>query len=514
MANVASDYSALVGRASDKVNPFRFLFTALTASLSGIFLGMCWFFYWFMAIPAAITSLVLPRKVLERVTLVWLTVASIAIALLTQTTDNFFPNYTRPIDVLREVTVWFSLGFFARLYLLYTEIPDTFEGLRASIASRKIDRWFASVLPNSIDAIFVRIWLASTIGIIPVGIVLVLPWTVNYLAIIGYCGVLLLIQFPLEITDHTNIHNRIFNPKPDALPYVRRIFDACRINFDYVLTLLAARVPDHYRVQHVYIHHVEDNGPDDTQTTMPYDRTSFLDFSRHAFWQGLDLVTGYAIVPYLRKKNKTRQLREFLRGLAIWYAFIIVVTLFNPVASGLIVLSRFLGGNILSFIAFYQHGLVVASDVYDVRGNTVDYHFTEHGNLGDDFHVEHHLKPARHWSKFRETFDQEAHQPGGHGAVILSKEMFTPLAFIGALWNRDYVTVARYAKLSEADSAKVGEIVHARTRPIGERERTGLPARYDALVSRIAAWAVLSSFQRWDLSRAPVRATPAAREHA
>ena len=193
------------------------------------------------------------------------------------------------------------------------------------------------------------------------------------------------------------------------------ILNACRINFEYVLALLAARVPDHYRIQHVYIHHVEDNGPDDTQTTMAYDRTSFLDFSRLAFWQGLDLVTGYAIIPYLRKKNKTRQLREFVRGLAIWYAFLIAVTLFNPIASGLIFLSRFLGGNIQALIAYYQHGLIVASDVYDVHGNTVDYHHTEHGNLGDDFHVEHHLKPARHWSKFRETFDQEALGPAATG---------------------------------------------------------------------------------------------------
>jgi len=236
MANVARDYSALVGRPAGKVSPLRPLFTGLTASLSAIFLGMCWFFYWFMAIPAAITSLLLPRSVLVRGTIFWLTGASVAIALLTQTTEGFFPNYTHPTDVLDELGVWFSLGFFARVYLIYTQIPDTFEGLRESIASRPIDRWFASVLPNPIDAIFVRIWLASTIGIIPVSVVLMLPWTINYLAIVGYCGVLLLVQFPLEVTDHTNIHNRIFNPKPDASPRTKAILDACRINFDYVLT--------------------------------------------------------------------------------------------------------------------------------------------------------------------------------------------------------------------------------------------------------------------------------------
>jgi hypothetical protein len=36
-------------------------------------------------------------------------------------------------------------------------------------------------------------------------------------------------------------------------------------------------------------------------------------------------------------------------------------------------------------------------------------------------------------------------------------------------------------------------MVHARTRPIGDRERAGALARFDATVSGIAAWAVLSS---------------------
>ena len=54
--------------------------------------------------------------------------------------------------------------------------------------------------------------------------------------------------------------------------------------------------------------------------TAPLDRTSFLDFSRHAFKQGLDLVSGVSIFRYLRAKGKTRQISDLLRGLAIWWA--------------------------------------------------------------------------------------------------------------------------------------------------------------------------------------------------
>ena len=103
-----------------------------------IFVGVCWFFYWFSAIPAAVTALVIPRSVLERHPLFWLSSASIGLAFASRKPfDTFFPNYLNPRDVLCEVAVWFRHRLFARAYLAYTQIPDTFDGVRAAIASRK-----------------------------------------------------------------------------------------------------------------------------------------------------------------------------------------------------------------------------------------------------------------------------------------------------------------------------------------------------------------------------------------
>ena len=137
-----------------------------------------------------------------------------------------------------------------------------------------------------------------------------------------------------------------------------------------------------------------------------------------------------------------------------------------------------------------------------MHGNTLDYHHTDHGNLGDDYHVEHHLKPARHWSKYHEEFERESANAGGHRSLVMNKEMFTPLAFVGALWSQDYATVARYARIQagDGDPNKIAELVRARTRPIGEAELDGFPARLDAITGRIASWAVVTSFQRCRLN--------------
>ena len=138
---------------------------------------------------------------------------------------------------------------------------------------------------------------------IPLTTLLVLPSTINYFVIMAYATTLLLGQFPQEMVEHQNIHTRVFSPKVGTSPRIKALLKALQFYFEYIFALLTSRVPGFYRVQHVYVHHVEDNGPLDTQTTLPYDRTSFFDFSRHAFWQGVDLVTGGLLIGYLAKKG-------------------------------------------------------------------------------------------------------------------------------------------------------------------------------------------------------------------
>ena len=64
---VVSDHSAHIGQAQGSSYPLRVFVMTVGAIFSGVFIGVCWYFYWFIAIPAAITTYVIPRIVLERV---------------------------------------------------------------------------------------------------------------------------------------------------------------------------------------------------------------------------------------------------------------------------------------------------------------------------------------------------------------------------------------------------------------------------------------------------------------
>ncbi len=238
-----------------------FLATCFAGVLSSYFVLMACSLYWLTRAGATLFASVLPRSLIERAPIAWMMGSSLLVTALTQCLPGFFPDYSSWSEIGLEMLVWLTLGLFARVYLVATSYPDTFPELRASIASRPLERLLARHLHHPIDAIFTRVWLANSIAIIPLSVLLVLPATINYLVIIGYTVMLLLTQLPQEITDHTNIHTRIFQPKLGASQLVKRLLGWLQIYFEWVLTLLVARVPGYYRVQHIYVHHTEDNGP-------------------------------------------------------------------------------------------------------------------------------------------------------------------------------------------------------------------------------------------------------------
>ena len=260
------------GRKSSLLNG---MLTAFATVLSGYFILAAGSLYWLVAGAGALGEKVFPRSLMRRHQFFWLVASTSLTAILTQSVPGFFPDYSNPREVLLEISFWLSLGLVARAYLLYTECADTFDGLNTSIADRPLERWLARVLHHPVDAVFTRVWVANSVLMAPMTLLLILPNTINYFVIMAYATTLLLGQFPQEIVEHQNIHTRVFSPKIGASPRIKMLLNALQFYFEYVFALLTSRVPGFYRVQHVYVHHAEDNGPLDTQTTLPYDRTSF-----------------------------------------------------------------------------------------------------------------------------------------------------------------------------------------------------------------------------------------------
>ena len=208
-------------------------------------------------------------------------------------------------------------------------------------------------------------------------------------------------------------------------------------------------------------------------------------------------MTACLLIGYLAKKGKTRQIREVVRGLSIWYAAVLAVALFNPLAAMYLFVSRFLGGAFITLITFYQHGLVDPNEVHEVHANTIDYAGSEHGNLGFDYHVEHHLRPARHWSHYYEEFARASEKDAGHPAIVMQRRISSVRSrssprYGARIIRRSPATLA--STMSKNDAEELARIVRERARPIGAPERSGISADIDGLVSRVMAVALPKSF--------------------
>jgi hypothetical protein len=157
------DYSDRIGQrfepATTRTGVGKAIATAAGAAVSIYFVIVAFCIYWLAILPAAAVSWIIPSRLLERFALPLLVMSATGAAILTQTIDGFFPDYSNPREILAELALWCGVGVFARCYLAYTKQPATFDEVKASIETRWPDRWFAANLHNPLDAAFTRIFI-------------------------------------------------------------------------------------------------------------------------------------------------------------------------------------------------------------------------------------------------------------------------------------------------------------------------------------------------------------------
>ena len=298
---VVSDHSAHIGQAQGSSYPLRVLVTTVGAIFSGVFIGVCWFFYWFIAIPAAITASSSRAACWSAVRCVVAEARPSAVAFLTQTIDTFFPNYLHPNDVLREV------ARLVRHRLLRPRLSRLHADSRhlrrpAQLDRQPQDRQLVRQRAAQLHRCHLRAHLGGQLdrhnpgqrGADPAvdDQLLRRPRLQRHTA-----------ADPVPLRDHRSHQHpqphlqsqarcapRVRAQHPAGLPRLFRQRAAAAVGARARLLSHPARLRASRRGQRPRRH----------QSTMPYDRTSFLDFSRHAFWQGLDLVSGYIVIPYLR----------------------------------------------------------------------------------------------------------------------------------------------------------------------------------------------------------------------
>ncbi|WP_316159444.1 hypothetical protein [Bradyrhizobium sp. SZCCHNRI3042] len=352
-----------------------------------------------------------------------------------------------------------------------------------------LERWFAKRLRKPVDVYFVRVVWQNTLVALPAYAALVSPVSFGIWTMTMYVVALLTCASTQQNLVHTDCHNHMFRWRHLSHRVDRLIFRTFDLYAKYALMIMVSRVPLHYGVEHLTIHHVENNGVHDVQTTLFYDRTSFLDFCKAALREGVSGTIAIPIYRYLNERKMWRPRRRLTKGLEIWLGSLGLVAIICAPAAAFMFCVRFLAGVPTAASMFMWHGFVDLDRIDNCFAITTNIVPLE--TLGVQFmHADHHAHPNQHWTRQYENLSTEGEVYGREGTINLRPMANLNFMVVKALWRKRYDVLARwYIPIGGGfeDRNELAKVLQQRTRPLVERERGPFYRAVDDWLGWIAA---------------------------
>jgi fatty acid desaturase len=372
------------------------------------------------------------------------------------------------------------------LMLASATAPDT-----SQMISRRLRRFHARAGRNTLDAIWGEVVLGAGLLIVPPFLAALADTRATPLALLIYATAIGATRTPLVDFEHGDSHYAFFRPRIGATRAERRGLGALRWFAQQPLALVSGRVPYWYAVQHVAVHHAENNGLADTQSTAPYDRASFAGFAVCAQRFALSGLVPLDVLRYLIARRRTKPLRRLCRGYCIYLAWLGFLCALDPRVVLVLIGVRYVSlvADAASF--FQEHGLVAPDQPEAVLTSALHYiNGNAHGSRGEDLHIEHHLRPGLHWSEYMVALSSRLTDYARHRAIGFHDGPGQLRFYYRCLWRQDFIGLARHVHVFGGESMsqlEIARLLEARTAPAGPRPWQSPPAWIERSAGRLAA---------------------------
>ncbi len=301
-----------------------------------------------------------------------------------------------------------------------------------------LDRFFVGLLNDERDLPFIYLGLRVTFTLIPMAVLLYMPFVPTWLwwiiAVVYLFINNVTYKGPFGLMLHCTTHRRFFKKEYEVLNHY----------LPWVLAPFFGQSPETYKAHHVGMHHVENNLEPDESSTMPYQRDSGKDFTKYYL---SFLFTGiYTLIRYLFSRKRNKLAFQAARGEVLFILFCVAMSFVNWPATLVAFILPFMAFRLVAMAGnWVQHTFIDPADPgNDFRNSiTVINVKFNHKCWNDGYHISHHIDPTMHWTEHPRYFREHLDDFGRNKAVIFDGLNYMDV-FILLLRDRYDLLAARF----------------------------------------------------------------------